>query len=330
MVFCSNCKTEMKDDAIFCPECGTMAGTSENQNTEGFSQNRQTYDAIEYQSYKLPDIVPEVITPSEGEQKVKQYHCTHLSSRLLGLRAEGVLQVTNKRVIFRASGKSITGNSIIQSEVPVEDVSGISIYKGTYFSLKHFIFGLLLVLILSNFIYAPILGILLLANDQVATVLQWLLAIASIFGVFAIPRKYIWNSILGGIATISFSMIAGSSILTNSFGLGSARRYGSYNSGKNMGWVIAFAVIMLIYTTIALFLYARRVTMSLSIGSKGGSSTPIYISGVRSLGFANNAAPKAIEAEPTSETEVLIRELGALIMDIQRMGDYGIEKWARK
>lgn len=61
----------------------------------------------------LAQIVPQVIVPCQGETGVKQYHCTHLKSRLFGLKAEGVLQVTNKRTIFRASGKSITGNSII-------------------------------------------------------------------------------------------------------------------------------------------------------------------------------------------------------------------------
>ena len=30
---------------------------------------------------------------------------------------------------------------------------------------------------------------------------------------------------------------------------------------------------------------------------------------------------------PTAETEAAIQEVGAIINDIQRMGDYGIEKW---
>lgn len=94
-----------------------------------------------------------------------------------------------------------------------------------------------------------------------------------------------------------------------------------------MAFFGVLAMLMIAYTLVALFLYARRLTMSLIIGSKGGSSTPIYISGMSSFGYANSAAPKAIEAEPTEETEQLIKELGALIMDIQRLGEYGIEKW---
>ena len=35
----------------------------------------------------------------------------------------------------------------------------------------------------------------------------------------------------------------------------------------------------------------------------------------------------AQELLPTAETETAIQEVGAIINDIQRMGDYGIKKW---
>ena len=35
----------------------------------------------------------------------------------------------------------------------------------------------------------------------------------------------------------------------------------------------------------------------------------------------------AQELLPTAETETAIQEVGAIINDIQRLGDYGIEKW---
>jgi hypothetical protein len=36
------------------------------------------------------------------------------------------------------------------------------------------------------------------------------------------------------------------------------------------------------------------------------------------------------EVFPTEETENAIREIGAMIIDIQKLGDFGIEKWAKK
>ena len=47
--------------------------------------------------------------------------------------------------------------------------------------------------------------------------------------------------------------------------------------------------------------------------------TPIYISRLGGIA-ANVAAPRALKSEPTSETETMIKELGALIMDIQTLG----------
>ena len=70
-------------------------------------------------------ILGQSLVPAEEEQTVKTYHCTSFKSRLLGLSAEGYLEVTNKRVIFQATG----GDSLIHSEVPIEEVSGISIFK---------------------------------------------------------------------------------------------------------------------------------------------------------------------------------------------------------
>lgn len=342
MVFCENCGKKLDGITKFCQECGQKVSSElMEMDTSDHSPKQSIITKGVSLKSNLKRIVPEIIVPCEGEKEVKQYHCTHLKSRLLALKAEGVLQVTNKRAIFRASGSSITGNSIIQSEVPIEDISGISMYKGTYFSLKHFILAVIAFLLI-NPIFSAVLGIFSLSrsfsssanSNDLATTIQVICAILGVIGIIAVPRKYIWNSILGGISTVSFFMVAGGSLLSSLGGglLGGGRYGGSFGIGSksNMAWIAIFGVITLIYTIVAIFLYARRLTMSLSIGSKGGSSTPIYISGVSSFGIANSAAPKAIEAEPTDETEELIRELGAMIMDIQKLGDYGIERWTNR
>jgi hypothetical protein len=77
------------------------------------------------------------LTPAEGEAVVRTYHTTSLSSGLLGLKAEGFLTVTNLRVVFYGFGSAFAGPSILHSEVPIADVSGITSYKGAYFSVIH-------------------------------------------------------------------------------------------------------------------------------------------------------------------------------------------------
>jgi len=162
-------------------------------------------------------IVPEVITPCQGETGVKQYHCTCLRSRLFGLKADGFLQVTNKRTIFRASGKSITGNSIIQSEVPIEDVSGISMYKGTYFSIKHLVLGILAV-ILAIIVSFIILGAGAIGGEGFGKALPWICFLASIYGTFTVSREKIWNPIIASVGMASVMMILGTSFI-NSFSM---------------------------------------------------------------------------------------------------------------
>lgn len=265
------------------------------------------------------------LTPAEQEATVRTYHCTTLSSRLLQLKAEGYLTITNKRVVFFAFGISYTGKSVLHSEVPIADISGINCYKGTYFSLKHFFVALVSSFILGiviNSITVVLSGIFLSQNleNQDFSMLQtiyWILALISVGCSFFIPSKKIWRSVLAfaGTMIVVLNLIGGSVILLLGRG------------GNGLGLTAMLALIVAIYSLVCCFLYARRETMSLAIGSKGGATTPIAISGISGFGFYNTAALRALTAEPAPDSEAMIKELGAMITDIQTLGDVGIRKW---
>ncbi len=99
---------------------------------------------------------------------VKTYHCTSFRSKLLGIASEGYLEVTNKRAVFQAMG----GDSIIHSEVPIEDVSGISVFKGSYFSIMHLIGAPVLGLLLGS-IASAVLGAIVSLVSRSNTILSW-------------------------------------------------------------------------------------------------------------------------------------------------------------
>jgi len=276
-------------------------------------------------------IVPSLVTPCEGERQVKQYHCTHLHSKLLGLKADGLLSVTNRRVIFHASGLSITGRSIIQSEIPIEDVSGISVFKGHYFSIKHLLFGMIINSV-SYGVFTALMALLSFGDASSANVIRWIVGIGGFVGAIALAQGSHYQSIKAlvsaSLAASAFIVLAGSSILSGL--LGGSNPYGYFGAprrttGSSFAILLVFATSILIL--ILLVKYAKRLTMSLAIGSKGGASSPIVISGMSGLGLANSAAPKALESEPTAETDQMIKEIGALILDIQTLGDHGLEKW---
>lgn len=274
-------------------------------------------------------IFDQSLVPAEAEAVVKTYHCTSMKSRMLNLKAEGHLVVTNKRVIFHASGSSYGGDSVLQSEVPIEDVSGMNLYKGNYFSLSHFLSALFISFILGSLVSA-IVGALLTAvvgnnirfdNYQEmmtsVTVVVWLLGLAAIIGSFFIKSDKMLRSILATTGALILGAGSGLSLLGNFLSMN--------RDGSQLQLLVAVAAI--IYAIVCFFLYARRVTMSLAVGSKGGSSTPIAISGVSSFSSTNTGALRALSAEPAEDADDLIKELGALVLDIQKLGDYGIQKW---
>lgn len=269
------------------------------------------------------DLLGGNITPAEGEKSVRTYHCTYYHSRILGLKAVGYLSVTDKRVIFQALGSSSAGKSVIQSEVPIADVSGITSYKGTYFSFGHLL-GALVAAGAAYFLATTLFGLLGTFGDISYDTLKgitWITSIIAAATSFFIPNKMIWRTVLAAAAAGILSVIAAGSLMDSA--LGSLLGMDRGSSGIEMIVMAALAI----YTLVCIGYYARRPTFSLSVGSKGGASTPINISGATGLGIFDVAAGKALSAEPGDEAEILLKELGAVVMDIQMLGEFGINKW---
>lgn len=267
------------------------------------------------------DLLDSNITPADGEQSVRTYCCTYYKSKFLGIQTNGYLGVTNKRVIYQATGSSTAGKSVIQSEVPIADVSGLTSFKGIYFSLLH----LLGVLILTFTIIAmlvPLTGFMAVVLESYTAfqVITWLIVAAGLAGSFLVPVKSIWRPVLVGIAVGGLIALSGGSIISN-FSLLDLLG-GSRSSG---GWQLILALVAAVYAFLCAFWYARRPTFALEINSKGGASTPISISSVS--GLLSISANKSLNAEPAQDAEAMLEELGALVLDIQMLGDYGIDKW---
>lgn len=272
------------------------------------------------------------LAPAEGEKTVRTYHCTSLASRLLNLKAEGYLTVTNMRVVFYAYGSSYGGESVMHSEVPVADVSGINTYKGSYFSISHMLIALVASFIAGNIISGVVSSIIALVfaalSDSVefnvvaaGRIIIGILGVISAIASNSYPRDKITRPVLATTGALFLSGPGG-------FGIALGMLQSLFGGNEFLNTILLIgAFIVGIYAIITIFHYARRETMSLTIGSRGGSNTPIAISGATVLGFFNTAALKALTAEPAQQSDAVIRELGAVISDIQILGDEGIQKW---
>lgn len=203
-------------------------------------------------------ILGKSVAPCEGESLIKSYLCTEFNSSFFGIKAKGYLEVTNKRLLFQALGKNISGWSVIHNEVSIADVSEIKIYKGASFNIIQFIIGILISILLVGFIKTG-------------------LAYAGIDG---------------------------------------------------LGTIIALAA--LVYAIYWLYKRARREAFSLLINTKGGQGNVVNLAGMSPFAGGNTAASKALIAAPGKDSEIMLKEIGALVLDIQSLGDYGIEKWTNK
>ncbi len=86
-----------------------------------------------------------------------------------------------------------------------------------------------------------------------------------------------------------------------------------------IGWV---------YGIYRVYLYARNEAFTLIVNTKGGTGNVVYLSGMSPFNNGNSAASKAlVTTKPGADAELMLREIGAVIMDVQNLGDYAIEKW---
>jgi len=98
-------------------------------------------------------IVPACISANENEIPVKQYNIAVLRNLLKFERAEGRMQVTNKRVVFRAAGRSVGGRTTLQHEFAIDEIAGIEARNNFKFSFMYLVFAVLILSLASLVLY---------------------------------------------------------------------------------------------------------------------------------------------------------------------------------
>ena len=252
-------------------------------------------------------IVPELVAPCEQEIPVKQYDICNARSKIRGVWQEGHLQVTNKRILFRMSGRSWIGRAMDYKEFNIDEVAGISISNGVRFSIFDFIIGLLIscVIIL---LFGARFGIeVAFSSSSIFRGLMFLISniggLAAIGSFFIVKKKYFIKLLIMSLATglLTMSVIATRSVFLH-------------------GFSSFLSILSVILTIVSLFLFALKPSMSIMVQTKCESAAPICILSPRSV-------VSVTEVLPGDDADIAIEELGSMIMDIQKFGDYGIKKW---
>ena len=274
-------------------------------------------------------IVPECVKSNENEIPVKQYEVATLQSRVLGIpfaKAKGRLQVTNKRLIFRAPGRTIAGRTTLQHEFAIDEVAGVEARREYAFNFGDLLLGIIVALL--GGLVVNWLGSSLVDNmyqDGYAWTLLFTLAfgIAGFVPFFVFKKKWL----------LKLLCIGGS--LLPLFNNGSAlRQLGQWKdqfvpSLFGTIFMVLFVVGLVIFI-FNLLLYAIKPNLVLVIKTKAASEAI----NIRRKKFSLTGGDQSEntgynEVLPGDDAELCIREINAMVNDIQKLGDFGIEKWKK-
>lgn len=303
-MFCEYCRHEISDDAEYCPNCGMTvrkitAPASDARITqiidqddieaeleEAKKQKKPTELDKKLTQVKLPDMsglkdgldgigdkikevkVDEIkdkflgvsdkinrevvlgapVEPklAEGEVVVKKYNCADIRN------VKGYLTVTNKRLMFNASG----GQSRFSQEVTLSSVSGLTCYRG------------------KNYYPIPI-------------IIGVIIALAGLMSMFSGGGGYGYGYGGGGTGILGLFLIL-------------------------IGVLLVFSGIK---TAFQIAVYAKDVSLSPIVVGEGPKS------------IIGNSALIAVVSKATPDTDRMLSELGAVVQDLQTMGDLAINKW---
>ncbi len=324
---CPKCNTENPNGVSYCVTCGTPLLATDQPQTPTPRPVSSNYTSTP--GYKTSAAIPDLkIKLAEGEKTIKGYLCTYYKSKILGLKANGNLIVTNKRIIFHAQGSAVSGNSIIQSEIPVENVAGLISFKGNSFAFWTFL-GVFLAGIVGSNIVAALISTIRNQSDDAFLVVGWILAAIAFLASFYFPFQKIWRSIFVFLSSAFIGIMGAGNVLsaiTSALNPFNSLMGNSYDSGFGAFLMVLISAGLFIYGIVCAVKYSFRPIFSLNIIASNGNSAPISI-GNGLIGLSSSAASRALTAEPAQDSEKVVSELGALILDIQKMGDLAIEKW---
>jgi hypothetical protein len=265
-------------------------------------------------------IVPDCIETYPNEIPVKQYDIAILETKLTGMRAEGRLQVTNQRVIFRAAGSSLLGKTLIQHSFALSEVGGVETRRDVQLGIANIIIGLLSALVVGG-VFALFSRLIYGSSAVGGVVFALFLGIVGLMPFFMVKKQFFIKLLCCG---ASLGSLLGAYLVMSTL----SGRWGSTGSGFNVAQlspVIAiFMVISGLLGVVALILSAIRPNFVFVIKTKGAA-------GVVEI------RRKSLKEEYTGYEEVLpgkdadkaVREINAMIHDITSTVG-GIDKWIEK
>ena len=265
-------------------------------------------------------IVPDNVVANEGEELIKQYDIAKLRSRILMKSARGRLAVTNKRLIFRAAGPSMTGPITIQHEFSIDEIAGVEIKSSNRISVLSVLGGILLSLFVS-YAVSNIFSSFEFSSDAVVSAIAHILTIVCVIPFFLLKKKF-WikliciSAAMG--AQLRFERIAAEAMNVMLGG-----------SLFNFANIISFILTLLLIVCLISIAFVPDLKLCIKTKSAGDA---IEISR-KVWGFflkQHDEKTGFSEVLPWKDTNTAIKEIGSLLDDVRTFGDRAVDMWRDK
>ncbi len=250
-------------------------------------------------------IVPNCIAPEENEIVVRQYNIAKMRTRWKHMKAEGRLMVTNKRVLFRAAGTSLTGNTLQEHQFNLDEIGGIEIHKDLKFSITN----LFNAFFLSVFAFGLSMAIFSGMKSETVIVFGIIAGLLGMIPTFRVYRRFWLKLFCANISMATLSLALRAS-----------------DGGVFLSLLLHISCVIAI---INFFIVCFIPNLVLKIKTKGGTDGAVSIGSTKPLLLRVMSSDYSgfSEVMPWEDTVQAINELGTLIDDLQKQGDYAIEKW---
>lgn len=273
-------------------------------------------------------ITPDCIDLEEGEIPVKQYKVGILRSRMRFQRSEGRLQITNKRVLFRAAGYSPSGATIYQHAFAIDKIDGIEIRKDRRFRVPDFLFALLWYglsyaffalgfLMITSGVGMGIFGKILMSTIVVA------FGIGTIAFFFWKRKRFFLKLLLTGIAK--------GGILSIIIAIFESSDMNTFLEIISIPSLVIWGLIYLVLTVlfcVSGFLFVVKPNLMIEIKTSSGSpGIQLKHKEISFVWHKSEEFSGFTEILPWEETDLVIKEIATVIDDIKTLGDFGVDKW---
>lgn len=294
----------------------------EKKATAFFGVGKDSYGTEEpdrdFYEHNIP-IAPDCIQPEKDEVMVRQYNIALLRTRIKFMKAEGRLEVTNKRILFRAAGKGLKGPIVQEHQFKLDEIGGIEIHNDYKFSLLNFFLFILLALFLISLSTGLIGSIALFgamdggrnfgSNNTINTIISFIFSIIAFLGSVYLKKYNFISNLLAVFAAALMTTAAKMS------------QYGILNFISVIAWI---------YLIVLLFINSMVPNLVIKIKTKGASGALVI--GSQKAIFRRKSGDDYSgfsEVMPWEDTEQAINELGTMIDDLQQQGNYALEKWTK-